>query len=188
MLKVAITGGIGSGKSAVCGILAEKGFAVIDVDSIVSSLYGVGGIAGRVRKIFGSLDRKKIAEQAFSEPGKRKELESILHPAAMGALEGKIKALRLERFVFVEAPLLFESGFQEFFDFVVAVTAPEDARTERLLEKGLSPRDAAGRMQAQLQDRERVKKADFVIDNSGSAGQLEKQVELLLKELGGLNA
>jgi len=187
MLKIGVTGGYGSGKSLVCGILAEKGFAVIDIDSIVFSLYGKEEIAGRVRKIFGSLDRKEIAEQAFSDNAKRKGLEEILHPAAMEALGSELKPLAGERFVFVEASLLFESGFQEFFDFVVAITAKKPVRLERLAAKGISAKEAERRMLAQFTDEERIKKADFVIDNSGSLAETEEQVKPLLEKLEALD-
>lgn len=184
MIKVAITGGLGSGKSTVLAILKEKGLAVIDADDIISSLYSREDVQKEVFSIFSSLDRKVIAWQAFSEPGKRKELESLLHPLARRAVGDELERLRGEKAVFVEAPLLFETGFEGDFDSIVVVKCETEKRIERLGLKGISREEAMQRMRVQLSDEERIKKADFVIDNSGPLEQTRERVEELLKKLG----
>jgi len=180
MKKIAITGGIGAGKSSIGKLLLEKDFTVIDSDEIVRSLYERIEVQGKIRKIFGSLKKEEIAEQAFSDSAKREELEKILHPLVKEEIE-KIQG----EILFVEVPLLFETGMEEDFDFVVAVKASEEARIERMKEKGMSEEEVMKRIRAQLSDSERVKKADLVIDNDGNLRELEARVkELIGKVIG----
>lgn len=178
-----MTGGIGSGKSLVGSMLTANGFAVIDMDSIVSLLYKDKGVRKRIVELFGSLDRGKIANQAFAHVEKKEALEQLLHPRALTELRKRLSRLKQEEFVFVEVPLLFEAGLEKEFDAVVTVFAPREKRLERLVRRGMSREDALKRMQFQLPEREKVKKADFTIDNSGSIKETRKQLEFVLKEL-----
>lgn len=187
MKRVALTGSIGSGKSLIAGILREKGYKVLDADSIVSVLYKKKYVQEEILKLFNSLDRKEIARQAFSSLEKRKRLESILHPLARKMVLKKLMELRRESIVFVEAPLLFEAGFERDFDFVVVVTADKETRINRLIKKGLSREECEQIMNTQMPEEERIKKADFVIDNNGTIEETKEQLEILLKKLRGLN-
>ena len=185
MLKIALTGGIGSGKSLVGSMLKERGFTVIDLDSIVSSLYKRQRVRKEILALFGTLDRREIARKAFSQVKKRKALETLLQPRAWRELNHRLLKLSRQRAVFVEVPLLFEAGFEKEFDFIVVVFAPEKKRLERLVKRGMSKRDALRRMQCQFPDKEKVKKANFTIDNSNGIDATRKQVGLLVKELAG---
>ncbi|MEM0359858.1 MAG: dephospho-CoA kinase [Candidatus Diapherotrites archaeon] len=188
MLKIAITGSLCAGKTTIAHLLKRKGFTVISVDAIIAKLYKKKSIAKKIKSLFGSLNKKTIAEQAFSNPVKRKALESILHSQARKILLKKLSLLEKERFVFVEAPLLFESGFEQDFDFVVAVCAHPKTRLYRMLSKGFSEKEFLEREKAQLPEKEKVKRANFAIDNSGSIAELKPQIERLLLKLEALNA
>jgi len=178
-----LTGGIGSGKSLVGGMLRAKGFVVIDMDSIVSSLYEDEAVRKRVIELFGSLDRGEIASQVFAQPGKKEALEQLLHPRALTELRKRLLGIKSQELVFVEVPLLFEAGLEREFDAVVSIFAPREKRLERLVRRGMPRKDALKRMHFQLPEREKVKKADFAIDNRGSVEETARQVELVLRKL-----
>lgn len=182
MKKIALTGGFGAGKSLVGEILKELGFVVIDLDEIVSSLYEQKDIQGKILNEFNSLNKEEIARIVFSDSKKRKKLESILHPPALNVLWDKLSELD-EELVFVEIPLLFEAGLSECFDLVIAVICSEENRVKRLEKEGVSREKVLKRLSVQISDVERVKKADFVIDNNGSVAKTREQVLSVLVEL-----
>ncbi len=178
MKKIAITGGIGAGKSEVGKVLRKKNFTVVDSDEIVKELHERKEVREKIMEIFGSLEKEEIAKIAFSDSKKRIALENFLHPLVKEEI-GKVK----EKILFVEIPLLFEAGMEKKFDFVVAVSASEEKRIERMKNKGMAGEEALKRIKAQLSDSERVKKADLVIDNNGNLRELEVQVEKLVKKV-----
>lgn len=185
MLLAALTGGIGSGKSLVGSLLKENGFTVIDIDAIVYSLYEVNEVRKKLLELFGSLDKHEIASQAFAHAGKRRELENLLQPRALRVLKRRLLKFSGQEIVFVEVPLLFEAGLEREFDVVIAVFAPKKERLERLVKRGIARKDALNRMRCQLPEKEKVKKADFIIDNGNSIEATRKQVELMVKKLVG---
>jgi len=178
MKRIAITGGIGAGKSSVGKLLLEKGFTVIDSDEIVRGLYERIEVQGKIKEIFGSLKKEEIAEQAFLNEEKRIALENLLHPL----VKKEIREVK-EKILFVEVPLLFEAGMEKEFDFIVAVIAEEEKRIERMKSRGMSEEEALKRIRTQLNDADKVKKADLVMDNNGDLRKLKKQVEELIEKV-----
>lgn len=192
MLTIAVTGGIGAGKSTVSSILAELGAVVIDSDRLAREVVAPGtpGLAA-VASAFGpdvvrpdgELDRAALAAIVFDpvDGGEaRAELESITHPlvrAEFHRLRNEA-ALRDPHAVVVnDIPLLRTRAEADAFDLVVVVVAPEEVRIVRLVERGLSVHEARTRIAAQIGDSERVALADIVIQNDGDPDDLRAHVQ-----------
>lgn len=196
MPVIAITGGLGSGKSTVREFFEELGAAGIDVDQVAREVVepGTEG-AKKVREAFGEnyfdhsgrLDRTKLAAAVFGDKAALQKLESILHPL-IRQMESRLIAEheRKEpgRLVVVEIPLLAEGGRAADYDGVILVTAPEKVRLKRLEESGrYKDREARARMRVQASDRERTGVAHWTVDNSGTADQTRRQIEKIYHEL-----
>lgn len=138
-IKIAITGGIGSGKSAVSDIIREQGFPVISCDEIYGELIEKGGLTQKIAEVFdgvltanGRLDKKKLSEIVFDNPSALEKLNSVTHPEIMKAVFGKLKNYELG---FCEVPLLFENGLQNSFDGVIVVLRNEEDRIKSVMER-----------------------------------------------------
>ncbi len=189
MLLVGLTGGIGSGKSTVASLLAERGAVVIDSDELAREavIAGSPGFAA-VRARFGdgvvaadgSLDRAALAAIVFADDDARSDLEAIVHPEVRrGIAEAVVEHAETDDVVVVDSPLLYETGAHEGFPVVVVVVAGDDARLARLVARGMSEVDARSRMQAQMPLADKAALADEVLDNDGSLADLARQVDRL---------
>ena len=194
MILVGLTGGIGSGKTTVARLLAERGAVVVDADELAREALRPGTRAfEQVWALFGDevitaegeLDRSAIAGIVFADEEKRRALESITHPEVFRLLAEAVEWHRDSNNVVVfDAPLIIETGFHEACDLVVVVTAPEEARIERLRrDRGMSQAEAAVRIAAQVGAEVREAAADVIIDNSGDIPSLERQVDELWANL-----
>jgi dephospho-CoA kinase len=198
MLRVGLTGGLGSGKSTVGGMFAELGVAVIDADEVGRRLMQPGDAVydsivehfGRdVVRADGSLDRRSLAELAFSH-GRLEELNRLVHPPVIAAQEkwmAGVFAVDPNAIAMIESALIFEAsgkdakagsvpGWRERFDRIILVTAPDDLKVQRFVERGLKQAggdpeflaaEARKRLAAQIPDSEKIPHCDWVIDNSG---------------------
>ena len=193
MLRVGLTGGIGSGKGEVATRLASHGALVIDADQLAREVVAPGtpGLAeiaqafgAGVLRPDGSLDRQLLGEIVFSDAGLRGKLNAIVHPR-VGERMREIEEAAGDRDVIVhEIPLLVEAGLAGTFDVVVVVDAPPDAQVERLVRtRGMTRSQVLARMSAQATRAERLAAATLVVDNSGSLEDLDRQVAALWDEL-----
>lgn len=194
MLRVGLTGGIGSGKSEVSRRLAERGAVLIDADVaarevVVPGSPGLARIAGTfgegVLRPDGSLNRERLGEIVFSDPGLRTKLNEIVHPLVrewmQAAEEAAVRAARAPArpgpVVVHDVPLLAESRGRAGFDVVIVVDVPPEAQAERLVRlRGMPAEQARARMAAQASREQRLALADIVIDNSGSLDDLDRRV------------
>lgn len=192
VLRVGLTGNIGAGKSTVAAMLAARGCRVIDADRLGHGLLRAGSpVLGAVVEAFGegildaegNADRKALAAVVFANVEARRRLEAILHPAIRDAEGAEAVADPGNGIVVTEAALLVETGGHERYDRLVVVTAPEPTRLDRLAERGLPRARARQRMAAQMQEREKVAVADYVVDNGGTLARTEQQVEELTARL-----
>jgi dephospho-CoA kinase len=193
VLLVGLTGGIGSGKSTVAGMLAERGAVVVDADRLARDAVAPG-TAGfdAVRDRFGdaviapdgSLDRAALARIVFADDEARAALEAIVHPEVRRRIAESVAAhAETDDVVVVDSPLLIETGAHEGFEVVVVVTAPLAERVARLASRGMSEDDVLARDAAQMPLEEKAALADVVVDNDGSLDDLESTVERLWADL-----
>ena len=188
MLRVALTGGIGSGKSLVGEILEQLGALVIDSDQLAREVIERGSPGyEEVVTTFGDsilsegqIDRSKLAAVVFNESDLRKKLESIIHPLVREAAEKLARKLPSGAILINQIPLLVESDGAKRFDYVVTVSADEEIRRERLRLRGLKDYEITQRMAAQVSDSEREKIANYIIRNNGSIDELTRAVEELM--------
>jgi len=191
MLMVALTGGIGSGKSTVGQIFAQLGATVIDSDQLARDVLERGSIGfDEVVAKFGDqilkngqIDRQLLASIVFKDPVKRSELEQITHPLIRKAFAEVIAGASSSSIVINQIPLLVESNHDYKFDYVITVSAAEDIRTQRLLKRGLTGDQIRERMHAQATDQIREGIADSVIINEKEEQDLSDQVEKIWEQL-----
>ena len=193
MRKVALTGGIATGKSWVRRRFAHHGVPTIDADTLAHAAVapgtpGAARILERfgtaVRSADGSIDRKALGGIVFGDQKARQDLEAIVHPAVYEAIDGWFAGLPPVAFAVADIPLLYETGRDADFDTVV-VTACEPAEQVRRLtaRDGLSLADARQRIEAQLPLAEKVRRADHVIRTDGTNAETDAQVDALLAAL-----
>lgn len=189
MLRVGLTGGIGSGKSSVSALLGRLGALVIDSDALAREAVapGASGLAeieaafGRtVLTSDGELDRVAMGALVFHDEAARQRLESILHPRVRARAAEIERTAPTSAVVVHDIPLLVETGQSGDFDVVVVVDAPPDLQRERLMrERGMSFDDAVTRIEAQVRREERLTAADYVLANTGTLSELAASVEVL---------
>jgi dephospho-CoA kinase len=195
MLRLGLTGGIASGKSAVAAMLREMGFAVLDADSLAHKLIEPGQPAyDEVLQEFGQsvlapdgrVDRPKLSAIVFNDRAKLDRLNAIVHPRVAEVIFSQFEVWRragVRDAVFVEAALLIESGIHKNLDGLVVAWCDPDQQLERLVARGLSQAEARRRIAAQLSVEEKVRLASEKIDCSGSLEETRRQVEALASKL-----
>lgn len=196
MFLVGLTGGIGSGKSTVAGLLRSRGVPVVDVDALARDCVEPGPVLDAVLAHFGDavrapdgrLDRGALAAIVFERPEARRELEALTHPCVRERIDASIAQLRDAQpppeLVVLDHPLLVESGAHVRVGSVIVVEAPQDLRVQRLVrDRGMRRRDVRARIASQAGDAERRDVAHHVILNDHDLDALEASVERLLEEL-----
>jgi dephospho-CoA kinase len=212
MLRVGLTGGLGSGKSTVASRLREYGFTVLEADAIARELMEPGESVFRaivehfgpaVLRADGTLDRPRLAELVFHQ-GRLAELNRIVHPPVVAEQERRMAEIFAGdpgAVVFVESALIFEAEawgtvpeWRRRFDRIVLVTAPDDLKVQRFLarilpadaspdDRARAERDARARLAAQIPDAVKMPQADFIVDNGGSLDATRAQIDLLVARL-----
>jgi dephospho-CoA kinase len=191
---VGLTGGIGSGKSTVAGLLAAHGFPVLDADRIAHEIILPGEPAHaeisrqwpQVVDAEGLIDRTRLAPLVFADATARRRLQEITHPRIQERALERIKALAEDghRIAIYEASLLVETGRHKDFDALIVVTAPTELQIERAVARGtLNAAEVAARLAAQLPLEEKVKVATDIVDNGGSLEATTAQIETLAHRL-----
>jgi len=193
-LKIAVTGGAGSGKTSVCNHLKELGLKVISSDMLAREVVDSGTPAyKKIVQYFGEkillpdgrLNRQKLRQIIINDDAARALLEDYIHPEINKLVQHKTAQARQdgERLILIEIPLLFELGIQDRFDVVVMISAERELRIQRLMERdGVLRNGAQDLINVQLPDDEKERLADFIIKNNGSVEQLMRSVDLFYQE------
>ncbi|MEG0918307.1 MAG: dephospho-CoA kinase [Anaerovoracaceae bacterium] len=191
-MKVGITGGIGSGKSTVSDYLRSKGLIIIDADQISRDIVKKDSpVLMKLVETFGSdiidqegnLRRKYLAEIVFSNKEKKEFLDGIMMKEITNIIEEKFK-MAAGLTVFLDAPLLFEAGLSNKVDVTILITASKEARLSRVaLRDNVEKSHVEERMNNQMSDDEKIKLADYVIENNGSKEELYLEIDKALKKI-----
>jgi dephospho-CoA kinase len=196
MLLIGLTGGIGSGKSTVSALLAERGAVVIDADAIVHELQAPGQpvLAAMVDRFGpeilddqGALRRQAVADVVFADPDALADLNAIVHPAVGDEIARRLAAEEAtDHVVILDVPLLVESGRSDMVGTIVVDVDPELAIARLVEHRGFTEADARARVARQASREQRVARADRVIDNSGTLAELAAQIDEVWRWIEGL--
>ncbi|MEW6740242.1 MAG: dephospho-CoA kinase [Nitrospirota bacterium] len=198
MIIIGLTGNYGMGKSTVARMFGDLGAIVIHTDDIVRELLKDITVIYEIKKAFGEdiiqqsaisgqpseINKRMLAEIVFEHPHLRISLENILHPRVFKKVDEEIaKITDSAAIVIVEAPVIFERGYQNRFDKIITVYASEEIAINRLKEKGISEEDARKRLKSQFPIEMKISKSDFAIDNSRDLENTRRQVEEIYSRL-----
>lgn len=193
--KLALTGGIATGKSHARERFEELGIPTVDADEIARKLprrhsEALEAIVRRFGPAIlnrnGTLNRRALAAVVFANPDARHDLEAILHPAVYRAIQAwfeHIELLGRHRIGLADIPLLYETGRHAGFDKVIVTWCPEDMQIARMLDRGMTEQETQQRMSAQLPSAEKKARADYVIDTSGSKEDTNRQIDAIFDEI-----
>jgi dephospho-CoA kinase len=192
MMRIALTGSIGMGKSTVAKMFERRGVPLFDADAEVRRLQGRGGalveaierrFPGSVRD--GAIDRDALSALVLGRPDELAELEAIVHPAVQRAREQFIAQHAGAAALLFDIPLLFETGGEGAFDKVITVSAPPEVQRQRVLSRpGMTAAKLDAILARQMPDEDKRKRSDFVIDTGGTLAETERQVDHILACLG----
>lgn len=188
MIRIALTGSIGMGKSTVAGMFERAGVPVFDADAVVRKLQAPGGgLVDKIAELFpgtvrcGTLDRECLAQIVLADRDKLAELERIVHPAVQQARQQFISEHADAAALVFEIPLLFETGGEKEFDKVIVVSAPAEVQRARVLERpGMTTAKLEAILARQTPDEEKRRRADFVVETGADLSTTERQVREIL--------
>jgi len=195
MLRVALTGGIATGKTYVLDRLRTRGIPCLDADQLVHGVEAAGteataAIAARfgaaVLDDDGSVNRAKLGPIVFADPAARRDLEAIVHPEVFRAIEAGLRGFERSGaypFAVVDVPLLYETGAEGRYDTVIATVCPPEMQIARLIERGFSDEAARQRLAAQWPTADKAARADFVVRTDGSFEETDRQIDEIVRAL-----
>ena len=194
MLKVALTGGIATGKSYVLDQFRRRGVPCLDADVLAHGVTAAeteatAAIAARfgaeILAADGSVDRRKLGPVVFADASARRELEAIVHPAVYRAITAGLRGFEIlgDTFAIVDVPLLYETSAEKDFDRVIVTACAADVQLARLIERGLTEAAARQRLAAQWPPEKKTSRADFVVKTDGTFEETNRQVDAVYRAL-----
>ncbi|NLK62060.1 MAG: dephospho-CoA kinase [Fusobacteria bacterium] len=189
---IGLTGGIATGKSTVSSYLKKMGYKVIDTDEISSEIIENKVIIDNIIKEFGSgilsgkkIDKKKLKKIIFEDEEKRKILNSIMHPEIISKVKLKIKEFSLNNeLLIVDMPLLYEVSFENEVNKVIVVYLPFEIQLQRVMSRdNMDYNDSCNAIRSQMSLKEKVDKADYILDNSGTLEELKEKIYKLIQNI-----
>ena len=194
MIRLGLTGSIGSGKSTVAEMLRSRGIPVLDADAIARQVSRDPGTLEAVKLEFGpeyvlemDLNRPKVAALVFNDPEARSKLNAIIHPRVRAEMTRLQSNLEIEgaKLIVQDIPLLFENGYEKLFNATILVDAPLEDRIARVQARdGLTREAISARDAAQMPASEKRLKATYILENDGDLAHLERQLVAVLKQIG----
>lgn len=190
MISIAIVGNIASGKSTVENVLRKKGYKVFDSDIIAHEV--LDDLSEKILEAFkrydilenGKISRQKLGALVFNDKNLKEKLENIVHPEIKDRLKKIFEENKLEKYIFVSIPLLFEVGWRNLFDKILFIYTEDKIRLNRLMQRNNFTKDEAlARIKSQLPQEEKVKVSDFIINNNHSIDVLQKYIERFIIQL-----
>ena len=190
MISIAIVGNIASGKSTVENVLQKKGYKVFDSDIIAHEV--LDDLSKKILEAFkgydilenGRISRQKLGALVFDDKNLKEKLENIVHPEIKDRLKKIFEENKLEKYIFVSIPLLFEVGWRNLFDKILFIYTEDKIRLNRLMQRNNFTKDEAlARIKSQLPQEEKVKVSDFIINNNHSIDVLQKYIERFIIQL-----
>lgn len=190
MISIAIVGNIASGKSTVENFLRKKGYKVFDSDIIAHEV--LEDLSDKIFEAFkgydilenGKISRRKLGALVFNDKNLKEKLENIVHPEIKDRLKKIFEENKLEKYIFVSIPLLFEVGWRNLFDKILFIYTEDKIRLNRLMQRNNFTKDEAlARIKSQLPQEEKVKVSDFIINNNHSIDVLQKYIERFIIQL-----
>ena len=190
MISIAIAGNIASGKSTVENVLRKKGYKVFDSDIIAHEV--LEDLSDKIFEAFkdydisenGRISRQKLGALVFDDKNLKEKLENIVHPEIKDRLKKIFEENKLEKYIFVSIPLLFEVGWRNLFDKILFIYTEDKIRLNRLMQRNNFTKDEAlARIKSQLPQEEKVKVSDFIINNTHSIDVLQKYIERSIIQL-----
>lgn len=184
MLKVGITGNIASGKSLFEGFLKNEGFEVLCLDCVTSEIYKEKLFQDFLIKKIGSPLKSEASRKAFLDPVFKAELEEFIYPLIYDKMNAFFELNGDKKVVFVSGALIFEAGFDKYFDKILFLSAPIDSRIYRLMERNsLTMREALVRINSQKPEYEKIPRCDYVVENNSTPEALEIKAREFIKSL-----
>lgn len=195
MLKIGLTGSIGTGKSTVSKLLRERGIAVIDADLLAREIVKKGQeclndlknvFGNQVLTIDGELDRKKLGQIVFSDDSKLELLNSVTHPHIRRRIKAQMNELESKnnKVIVLDIPLLFEAKMEDLVDIVLVVFAKEEIQIKRIMERDNCTQEEAMRIiKTQISQQDKISKSDYTIDNSGTIEELKEKLNGFLEKI-----
>lgn len=193
MIKIGLTGGIASGKTTIVEYLMALGVKVIDADLIAREVLGIyPEIHAYLKETYGDvvfregiLDRKALGKIIFLDKEEREKYNAVIMPRIKKLVEKRFRELKDEKYVILDAPLLFEEKFDKNMDITITVYVEKDAQLKRLMKRdNLTEKEALTRVQSQMDMREKVRKSTYVVNNSGELIDTLAELTLVLKKIG----
>lgn len=190
MISIAIVGNIASGKSTAENVLRKKGYKVFDSDIIAHEV--LDDLSEKILEAFkdydilenGRISRQKLGALVFDDKNLKEKLENIVHPEIKDRLKKIFEENKLEKYIFVSIPLLFEVGWRNLFDKILFIYTEDKIRLNRLMQRNNFTKDEAlARIKSQLPQEEKVKVSDFIINNNHSIDVLQKYIERFIIQL-----
>jgi len=183
---IGITGSFGSGKTTVANMFKKYGFKVINVDKLYHGIYNKdNSLKNKIQKEFGTINRNQLKKIVFNDSIKLKKLNNITHPIIIKAIKKEIKkTINNKKNIVIDVPLLFEARIQNMFDKIIVVKCNKKEQIKRILKKKkYSKKEINNIITSQMPLKEKIKKADFVVDNGKTVREIKKEISSIVNSM-----